>query len=219
MQSYKGVFITLEGADGAGKSTQLQHILSHLKDLSHSVVETREPGGTELANQIRSLFKGNSMSKETEVLLLNAARRDHLEKVIIPALEQGKIVVCDRFYDSTYAYQGGLKGMEEDQLKIIEDFTQNGLEPDITLYFDVDLQTSKSRREKRGENSDRLEEEMDKNFNQMRNVFIKRSTNSTRISVIDGSLDVESVKRDTLQIIDKRLKEVLSKKKTRTCKI
>jgi dTMP kinase len=141
-----GRFITLEGIDGAGKSTHLAAIAEHLAAGGREVVATREPGGTPLAERLRELLLHTTMDALTETLLVFAARRDHLAAVIEPALARGAIVLCDRYTDATFAYQGGGHGVDLGVLAQLEVCVQQGRQPDLTLWFDVAPQTAASRR-------------------------------------------------------------------------
>jgi dTMP kinase len=192
---FNGLFITIEGADGAGKSTHMDEIIAHLARVTHrEIVRTHEPGGTPLAEQIRTLVKTVDMSPATETLLLNAARSDHLERVILPALSRGAVVVCDRFTDSTRAYQGGVKGFPTSKIIELEDWTLGGLQPDMTLYFDVPLEVSRARRQHRNEGGDRLETEMDANFQALRDAYLHIAQEQPkRVVVIDGTPSVQQV--------------------------
>lgn len=154
----QGRFITLEGADGAGKTTQIMQLAQALRDYGHTVVQTREPGGTELSEKIRDLLLSQKMVSKTELLLFAAARAQHVEEVIKPALAAGKIVICDRFADSSYAYQGAGRGLTEDVLAL-ERFTLNGFEPDYTLYLHISLEESMRRLGMRSEQQDRFDVE------------------------------------------------------------
>ena len=146
-----GLFITFEGIDGAGKSTHLDALAQALREAGHTVTVTREPGGTALAERLRSLILAESMDVLTETLLIFAARRDHLRQLIEPALARGEVVLCDRFTDATYAYQGGGRGFEQEVLATLERWVQttpgrNGLrQPDLTLWFDLDPQLAAQR--------------------------------------------------------------------------
>src|SRR6056297_1802491 len=136
----RGLFVTLEGGEGVGKSTQLIYIRELLESLGHSVVTTREPGGTPMAESIRRLLKKKSaeeMEPDTELLLVFAARNEHLEKVVRPALARGAWVVCDRFTDATYAYQGRGRGISYDRIEILEKWVQGHLQPDVTFLLDA----------------------------------------------------------------------------------
>jgi dTMP kinase len=199
----KNLFITFEGVDGAGKSSHVDAVVSRLIEQGHTVITTREPGGTTLAESIRELVKTKDMSPETETLLLNAARQDHLERVIRPALARGDTVVCDRFSDSTFAYQGGAKKLAARRISILEDWVQQGLNPDLTLYFDVPLEVSKQRRQGRGEAADRFEQSLDDNFNALRDAYLLRlSSFPDRIRLIDGTPSIEEVRRAVFDCVD-----------------
>lgn len=148
----KGLFITLEGPDGSGKTTQAKRLKAYLETKGREVVLTREPGGTGLAETLRSLALSPeiTMSKRVESLLHVAARADHVDKVIRPALEAGKVVICDRFSDSTLIYQGILGGMDLDELERLSLFGSKGLSPDVTFLIDGNPRVLLSRREARG---------------------------------------------------------------------
>ena len=139
-------FITFEGIDGAGKSTQIEAAAAGLRGEGRTVLCTREPGGSELAQALRSLLVSQAMDGVTETLLVCAARRDHIGRAILPALARGETVLCDRFSDATFAYQGHGRGQSLDWLAELETVVQAGLEPDLTLWFDIDPQVAASRR-------------------------------------------------------------------------
>lgn len=141
-----GRFITFEGIDGAGKSTHIDALAQRLRDAGHTVVCTREPGGTELAERLRDAVLSLPMDPLTEALLVFAARRDHLQQVIRPALAQGHTVLCDRFTDATFAYQGAGRGFDLSQLAALEQWVQEGLQPELTLWFDLPAETAAQRR-------------------------------------------------------------------------
>lgn len=138
MSINKGRFITFEGIDGAGKTTHMDALEQAWKQAGHEVVRTREPGGTPLAEKLRALFLHDAMDPLTEALLVFGARRDHIKTVIEPALARGAWVLCDRFTDATFAYQGGGRGFDIQVLGILEGWVQQGLQPDLTLLFDLD---------------------------------------------------------------------------------
>jgi dTMP kinase len=146
MTAGPGRFITLEGIDGAGKSSHLEALAAWLRGQGHEVVVTREPGGTPLAEQVRALVLHAPMDALTEALLVFAARRDHLQQVIEPALARGATVLCDRFTDATFAYQGGGRGFDLEVLDRLEAWVQQGRQPDLTLWFDVDAGIAAARR-------------------------------------------------------------------------
>lgn len=141
----QGRFITVEGIDGAGKSSHIEWLREYLTDLGHSVVVTREPGGTPLGEALRAILLNEPMAPETEMMLMFAARAEHLSSVIRPALAQGAWVISDRFSDATYAYQVGGRGVLESKFKALESWVQEGLQPDRTILFDVSVETAQSR--------------------------------------------------------------------------
>ena len=141
-----GRFITVEGIDGAGKSTHIEALATWLRSRSHDVVLTREPGGTPLAESLREIVLHQPMDPLTEALLVFAARRDHLAQRILPALERGATVLCDRFTDASFAYQGGGRGFDLDVLSQLESWVQQGRQPDLTLWFDLPATTAAARR-------------------------------------------------------------------------
>ena len=146
MSQVRGKFITLEGVDGAGKSTHLAWLAERVRQRGVEVVVTREPGGTPLGEQLRKLVLGEPMHIETETLLMFAARREHLEQVIYPSLAAGKWVISDRFTDATFAYQGGGREMEMARIEVLESWVQAGFQPDLTLVFDVPTDVAAGRR-------------------------------------------------------------------------
>ena len=156
--STSGRFITLEGIDGAGKSTHLKALTEHLRARGADVLNTREPGGTPLAEQLRDLFLHQPMDGLTEALLVFAGRRDHLITVIEPALAAGRTVLCDRFTDATFAYQGGGRGMDLAVLCTLETWVQAGRQPDLTLWFDLPVEVA-ARRRAAVRHADRLEQQ------------------------------------------------------------
>lgn len=154
----KGMFITFEGTEGAGKTTQISRVQQHLEAQGYEVVTTREPGGTLLGEKIRGLLLQDEMSQMTELLLMFAARAEHLDKVIIPAIASGKWVLCDRFTESSYAYQGYARGIDLEKISALETLVQDKLRPDCTFWFDIPIIEGMKRVQKRGE-KDRFEEE------------------------------------------------------------
>lgn len=192
----QGKFITLEGIDGAGKSTQLAWIIELLQRAGLTVVVTREPGGTPLGEQLRALLLDNSitMHPETEALLMFAARREHLDKVILPALSQGQWVISDRFTDASFAYQGGGRGLDIHKLAILEQWTQGILQPDLTLYFDVPVELGQQR-VSQIKTSDRFEKEQTDFFQRVRAAYLDRARQfPDRIKLIDSSQPLTKVK-------------------------
>ena len=192
----QGKFITLEGIDGAGKSTQLAWIVELLQRAGLSAVVTREPGGTPLGEQLRALLldKSISMHPETEALLMFAARREHLDKVILPALTQGQWVISDRFTDASFAYQGGGRGLDSGKLSILEQWVQGTLQPDLTLYFDVPVEVGQQR-VSQIKSVDRFEKEQADFFQRVRAAYLDRAKQfPERIKRIDSSQSLAEVK-------------------------
>lgn len=174
----RGLFITLEGGEGVGKSTQLLYIRELLESLTHTVITTREPGGTPLAESIRKLLKEKTteeMDPGTELLLVFAARNEHLEKIVRPALARGAWVVCDRFTDATYAYQGRGRGISQDRIEILEKWVQGDLQPDITLLLDAPTKVGFKRVNERGKEYDRFESESSEFFERIRQGYLSRA--------------------------------------------
>ncbi|MDP2783059.1 MAG: dTMP kinase [Sulfurimicrobium sp.] len=195
-----GKFITLEGIDGAGKSTHLDWLREALVQRGHEVVVTREPGGTPLGETLRGLLLNHHMHLETEALLMFASRREHLAEVIVPALNQGKWVISDRFTDASFAYQGGGRGIDEARLGILEDWVQQGLQPDLTLLFDVPLEVARQRL-CANVSLDRFEQEQQDFFQRVREAYLRRAAQfPARIRVIDSarSLPVIRAELETL---------------------
>ena len=189
-------FITLEGIEGSGKSTQLDFIVTFLREKNIQVVQTREPGGTETGELIRGILLSNDiagMHEDTELTLMCAARIEHVKKVIVPALNAGKWVVSDRFYDATYAYQGYGRGIDLDKIDKLREFTIGNIKPDLTLLLDIDLDTSAKRVEQRG-SQDRFEKEKMEFYTKVRNGYLALAKqDANRITVIDSTCSVEQV--------------------------
>ena len=192
----KGRFITLEGGEGVGKSTNLDLVVELIETAGHRVVKTREPGGTPLAEEIRDLFLGvrdEVVSGLTELLLIFAARAQHLDTVIRPALDSGVWVVCDRFTDATYAYQGGGRGVPEARIRNLEDWVQQGLRPNLTLLLDIPVKQGLGRAGQRSA-PDRFEREEIDFFERVRSSYLKAAANEPqRIRVIDAASDIPLV--------------------------
>ena len=153
---HEGLFITLEGIEGAGKSSSLNYISELFICAGHEVLQTREPGGTDTGEQIRKILLDSNNTKlesSTELLLMFAARSQHLEEIVKPALEKDQVVICDRFTDASYAYQGGGRGIEELRIKTLEDWVQLGFTPTVTLLFDLDVDVGLRRAEKRSKST------------------------------------------------------------------
>ncbi|MDM4765166.1 dTMP kinase [Pelomonas sp. SE-A7] len=190
-----GRFISIEGIDGAGKSTHLQALVERLESRGATVVQTREPGGTELAETLRGLFLHSSMDSLTEALLVFAGRRDHLVRVIEPALQRGDTVVCDRFADASFAYQGHGRGMDLSTLGTLEQWVLQGQgrQPDLTLWFDVDPQVAAQRRAAARE-ADRFEQQDLDFFSRVRAGYAERAAAfPQRFVRIDAGQTVDEV--------------------------
>lgn len=198
----RGKFITLEGIDGAGKSTHLSFIAEHLRARGLSVLTTREPGGTPLGEMLRDMVLSQSMHVETETLIMFAARREHIDKVIVPALERGIWVISDRFTDATFAYQGGGRGISNERLKILEEWVQNGLQPDLTLLFDVSAELSQQRLAF-NQSLDRFEQEKQDFFKRVRDAYLVRADAfRQRMRVIDSSRSIAEIQKELGGLID-----------------
>ena len=190
----KGKFITLEGMDGAGKSTHIPMIVELLQARGVEVVSTREPGGTPLGEKLRALLLHESMHPETETLLMFAARREHIANVIEPALARGAYVLSDRFTDATYAYQCGAKGVLPSKIKQLETWAQGDLRPDATLLFDVPVEISLQRLASARE-PDKFERENAQFFDKLRQAYLQRAAENPHIfHIIDANQSIEKVK-------------------------
>ncbi len=203
---YTGRFITFEGIDGAGKSTHIGYVTDLLHRKNRSVVVTREPGGTKLGEKLRDLLLHESMHPETEALLMFAARREHLEKVIEPALSRGDWVISDRFTDASFAYQGGGRGLSELKLHQLESWVHPGLQPDLTLLFDVSPDVARSRLAA-SRLPDKFEQEKSRFFNRVREAYLQRAAQfPDRFRVIDSAQPIEAI-RETLTSLVAELEE------------
>ncbi|AZL73042.1 dTMP kinase [Pseudomonas sichuanensis] len=193
-----GLFITLEGPEGAGKSTNRDYLAARLREQGVDVVMTREPGGTPLAERIRELLLAPSdepMAVDTELLLMFAARAQHLAEVIRPALARGAVVLCDRFTDATYAYQGGGRGLSVERIAILESFVQGELRPDLTLVFDLPVEVGLARAAARGR-LDRFEQEGQAFFEAVRQAYLQRAAQQPqRYSLLDAAQPLDAVQR------------------------
>ena len=205
----KGKFITLEGIDGAGKSTHLKWIANYLASKSIRVLTTREPGGTELGENIRGLLLDHRqiMHAETEALLMFAARREHLDKLILPALDQGNWVISDRFTDASYAYQGGGRGVSIDKLQILENWVQGQFQPDLTFYFDLSIEVARLRMQSI-KIADRFEKEQNDFFHRVRAAYITRAKQfPERMQVLDASRSIDDITHQLEKVLQPLLIE------------
>lgn len=193
-----GLFITLEGPEGAGKSTNRDYLAARLREHGLDVVLTREPGGTPLAEKVRELLLAPSdevMAADTELLLVFAARAQHLAQVIRPALARGAVVLCDRFTDATYAYQGGGRGLSVARIAALEQFVQGDLRPDLTLVFDLPVEVGLARAAARGR-LDRFEQEGQAFFEAVRQAYLQRAQGEPqRYKLLDAAQPLDAVQR------------------------
>ncbi|MBO4425621.1 MAG: dTMP kinase [Clostridiales bacterium] len=204
----KGLFITFEGIDGCGKSTQIKLLTAYLRDVGKPCLLVREPGGTGIGEKIRSILldkENNEMSPAAELLLFEAARAQIVDEKIRPALEAGITVICDRFYDSTFAYQGVARSLGEDLVITLNDIATSGLAPDVTFLLDLSVEDAFARRKGRGEADDRMELLGSKFQEDVRNGYLKAASKFDRIKVIDASRSVDEIFGDIKAAIEERL--------------
>ena len=206
----RGLFITLEGPEGAGKTTNRAYLAEQLQAQGLSVVLTREPGGTVLAEQIRNILLAphdETMAVDTELLLMFAARAQHLAQVIVPALNEGKVVICDRFTDATYAYQGGGRGLDCSRIAVLEQFVQGDLRPDMTLLFDLPVAEGMARAVARGK-LDRFEQEQHDFFEAVRQSYLQRaSAEPERFRLVNAQQALPDVQKS----LDVYLSEIMER--------
>ena len=194
-------FITFEGVDGAGKSTHLAWFADALRQRGPDVIVTREPGGTPLGEQLREILLNQTMSIGTEALLMFAARLEHIEQVIKPALRAGKWVISDRFSDASFAYQGGGRGVPLDKLEQLERWVHADLQPDLTLLFDIPVEVARQRLAN-NVTLDRFEQEKGAFFEKVRQAYLDRyRKNPQRFALIDAAQSPEKVKADLEKIV------------------
>lgn len=207
-----GLFITLEGPEGAGKSTNREFLAERLRERDLDVLLTREPGGTPLAERVRELLLEPSdepMSSDAELLLVFAARAQHLAQVIQPALRRGAVVLCDRFTDATFAYQGGGRGLSHERIEQLETFVQGSLRPDLTLIFDLPVDVGLSRAAARGR-LDRFEREGLGFFEAVRQTYLDRARQAPqRYRIVDAAQSLSAVQRDLQHILPEILERAL----------
>jgi dTMP kinase len=199
----RGRFITVEGIDGAGKSTQIDAVAAALRARGLQLVLTREPGGTSLGESLRELILNERMTAETETLLLFAARAEHLDRVIRPALAVGQWVLCDRFTDATYAYQSGGRGVDEERIAALEHWVHADLQPDLTLLFDVPPEVA-AQRLSRTRAADRFEAEDVHFFAAVRRAYLARaSSDPARFFVIDGTRPPDELRVQLTELVER----------------
>jgi dTMP kinase len=198
----RGKFITFEGIDGAGKSSHVEWLAGHLRGAGRIVHVTREPGGTELGEKLRELLLGTPMHLETETLLMFAARREHLARLIEPALALGEWVVCDRFSDATYAYQGGGRGLDRSKFLQLEQWVHGHLQPDLTLLFDLPLDVARERIVLANRVLDRFEQERADFHERVRQAYLERAhVSASRIRIVDGQQSIEEIRNQLEKLV------------------
>lgn len=203
MPARSGKFITLEGVDGAGKSTHLDFLADRIRARGVELVVTREPGGTALGEKLRALLLNDAMQPDTELMLMYAARAEHVAALIKPALKRGAWVLSDRFADASFAYQCGGRGIDAGRLQLLEDWTLGGFKPDLTLLFDVSAEVAESRRAQ-ARAADRFEQEQAAFFTRVRAAYLERAqAEPGRVRVIDASHSIESIRAELDRILEK----------------
>lgn len=203
--SARGRFITFEGIDGAGKSSQIAAAVALLQARGVDVDQSREPGGTPLGERLRELLLHEPMHLETEAMLMFAARREHLAARILPALESGRWVVCDRFSDATYAYQVGGRGLARDKFDALEAWVHPRFQPDLTLVFDLPPEIAAGRMAASGTNPDRFEREQRDFFERVRGAYLERARNAPqRICVIDADRPPATIRAEIERLVVER---------------
>jgi dTMP kinase len=208
MSITRGRFITVEGIEGAGKSSNLEFVRTLLESSGREVLFTREPGGTPLGEEIRQLLLGHKhtgMADDTELLLMFAARAEHLEQKIRPALEAGIWVLCDRFTDASHAYQGGGRGIDKERIQALEEWTQQGLRPDLTLLLDLPVEVGLERAGRRS-SPDRFEKEELSFFERVRSSYLETAWDDAgRLKVIDATPPLYEVQQHIAEVVQEFL--------------
>jgi len=201
-----GKFITLEGVDGAGKTSHIEFIKEYLTNLKLDFIMTREPGGTELGERLREILLHDEMRPKTETILMFAARNEHIEKVIRPGLTSGAIVISDRFTDASYAYQSGGKGVEDEAIDVLKDLVQKNLQPDLTFLFDLPVEVS-IKRLKKTRKLDKFEkEEKDFHENVRKKYLMIAKNNPKRFSVLNSEKSIDEIQSQIKIKLDELLK-------------
>lgn len=202
-----GMFISLEGSEGVGKTTSLNFICDYIKSLGHNVLVTREPGGTPMAEEIRDILlseREEKVESDTELLLMFASRTQHVNQVIKPALAKGTWVICDRFVDASYAYQGGGRGLDFSHIQQLENWCLQGFKPDLTLLLDMSVEEGLARTKKRGK-ADRFEIEQMNFYEDIRSAYLKRAQEEPeRMFIIDAAPEVSIVQASLKRILQSK---------------
>ncbi len=205
----RGKFITIEGTEGVGKTTNMAYVQQHLQAAGINVLLTREPGGTRIGEKIRELLldaRNNDLLEDTELLMMFAARAQHLQQVIEPALKGGQWVLCDRFTDATYAYQGGGRGIDTDRIAMLETWVQGALRPDLILLLDIPVKTGLTRASERSA-PDRFEQEQQSFFERVREAYLNRANNDPQhYRIIDAAQALDVVQNQ----IARALQDILA---------
>ena len=204
--NHLGKFITLEGVDGAGKTSHMEFIKEYLTNLKFDFIMTREPGGTELGEKLREILLHDEMTPKTETILMFAARNEHIEKVIRPGLTSGAIVISDRFTDASYAYQSGGKCVEDEAIDVLKDLVQKNLQPDLTFLFDLPVEVS-IKRLKKTRKLDKFEkEEKDFHENVRKKYLMIAKNNPKRFSVLNSEKSIDEIQSQIKIKLDELLK-------------
>jgi dTMP kinase len=210
---YPGVFITFEGIEGVGKTTNLRFLAEHYHQQDIPILITREPGGTPLADEIRHFLLSEheeSIEPETELLLMFAARAQHISRVILPALAAGKAVFCDRFTDTSFAYQGAARGLGAEKIAVLQTLVQKGLTPDLTILLDAPVELALDRLQERAK-TDRFESETSAFFQRARDAYLEMAiAEPERFRVIDATTSLEDVRQKMLSAINPLLEKIVA---------
>ena len=201
-----GKFITLEGVDGAGKTSHIEFIKEYLTNLKFDFIMTREPGGTELGERLREILLHDEMTPKTETMLMFAARNEHIEKVIRPGLTSGAIVISDRFTDASYAYQSGGKGVEDEEIDVLKDLVQKNLQPDLTFLFDLPVEVSIQRLKKTRKLDKFEKEEKDFHENVRKKYLMIAKNNPKRFSVLNSEKSIDEIQSQIKIKLDELLR-------------
>ena len=202
------MFITFEGLDGSGKTTQLRLLVEYLQEQGREVVVTREPGGTSIGDQVRHILHdvaNTEMSSEAEILLYSASRAQLVNELVRPALAAGKVVICDRYFDSTYAYQGYGRGLDLDMLRMVTQLATGGLKADVTLFFDLDIERGLARRVAGGEEMNRMDQQKAEFYNRVYQGYQALiAAEPERWQVVDADRPVAEIQVDVREILEER---------------